>query len=910
MRDREPFWPDLPALPGIHYAVETLDLVMSRPPKGAALPVVVFGAAVGSPLPEQVVRGLRRRLVDEAAQPALGAHPSLVPHALLEDGGAPASPAGGLALMDDLANQLEGSMPTGAGRLRLRTFHLCRDLLEAPGVRGSLADRRTKLLEYLYDRRLARRTVPRLLERFDPAQVPSSPFGSVLATLMPVVRFVPRWWYGQRLTRGSGLRWFTEQMRRITGAPDVDFLTSALRLAEGGREHDDATVVRSILVHALVQDLEAARGRRWRHVLGVLRRRRRWPFVLLLLTGPDPASALRELLETYVDVVRSRESTPLLVLAAAAGERPACARDAGARSLRDLADELQEPRRTGRSQVHYVALDAAEVDGAAESWLQVNRKVPVQPNRLTDFARPVLAVAVVLTLSIGTVQYLAERRDPCRDTWTTSLGERVGVTDGSCGFANRPGSSTGAEALNYKRLNAVERSVREENKSVLEKFRHDGLPYRTVVFFAPVTKPSLPGRSGEVFLQQVQGVALAQRQANEEAVANENQMRIRLLIANPGDRFAAGVSVARKIAAMARHDRRIVAVVGVSQSRKESRDAIDVLTKNRLTVVASTITADEISRSPYFYQIAPLNKRQADAAARFALNAPIVKNGFGEFVGTDRAVVIQDPSDLYSQNLAEDFRQSFRAMNGKIAETFSYQPATDPADMVHDPRLGNRDKVVGNADDLARGVCEAIDTERAVVYYTQRAYDLPAFLDAVKSDPVCAGKNITVLSGDDGGGFVSDGETVHYPFLQFYYAAFSAPGHENNVGRAFLAEFVREFGSTVDPSYPALGFDSFLVAKEAIDKAYQSKDADFERSVVATKLQDGQIDFIGASGAIAFLGRRQVPVDRPIFILEALHRKGPSKVVLKCGRFTAAEDLKFWGAARQECPVDPSSSSP
>jgi len=614
--------------------------------------------------------------------------------------------------------------------------------------------------------------------------------------------------------------------------------------------------------------------------------------VALLRCTADPSSPLRSLLGTYVDVVREHGTSPLLVVAAAPGERPAFARDLPALDLAAAARALTDEHRSAEQGCVLVDLGPATPDDpAAQHWLITHRKVPFRPNRPLDYASPVLSLLCAGALLAAGLLYLAPRHQPCDDTWTNQVQERVGVTDGTCLLADDPGPGTGAQHRDYKALKKVEEAIARQNAQVLAQYRDQKLVYRTVVFFSPVTKPALPGRAGEVFLQQLQGVALAQEWANEEAENNQNQVRIRLLIANPGDRYANARAVARKIVNLAAEDRSIAAVVGVSQSRRETRAAIDLLTQDRLTVIASEITADNISRSPYFYQVAPSNNRLAAAAASFAWHRPSVLTATGERITARRAVVIEDPADLYSQNLGEDFRRRFAAIGGTVVRTFAYQPG--------------QKRIVSTAEDLAQGVCETIDTEKDLVFYSQRAYDLPAFLDAVKRSTKCNGQRITVLSGDDGQGFVATQGHLRYPFLQFYYLAFNAPGEQTHIGQEFTEEFRERFGPTPDDGLPMLAFDSFRVAKEAIDKAYQPKNRDFERSVVHTKLYDGQVRFIGASGPLAFDAGRRGPKDKPVFVLETRHRNGRSMVRLKCGKFADGKTVQQWGGVKKyPCPAD------
>ena len=890
----------MPSLPNVDSFLRALDALVNNAPHGPAMPVVVVTGPAESDTPGLFVMGLEDRFVDNAGESAL------LPHVLLSEV-PPGEEGTESRSIEKLADGLHAAMPTGTGSLRFRSLTLCRDILEATPTATEPRERRAKLLDHLYGQHSLRQRWARPFAQLDAAQATASAgaIGPVLQMLWPILRFVPQWWFGQRLAHGRRLRWLTKRLQTTYGTPSPDFLTNALQLTAD--KHPDPAVVEPILMSALLHDLEAALRRPWLRQLSVRRRRRRWPFVVLLRCTTDPASPLRSLLNTYADVVREDRTSPLLVVASVPGERPAFARDLPALDLATAAQTLIEDR---RSRTRACVLDlgsTAADDPVARHWLLNNSKVPFRPNRLLDYASPALSLLCVSSLVVAGLLYLAPRHEACDDTWTNKAGERVGVTDGTCLLADDPGPDAGDQSDDYKALKEVEGAIARQNTQVLEKYRSRHLVYRTVVFFSPVTKPRLPGREGEVFLQQLQGVALAQQEANSGAAYNENQVRLRLLIANPGDRYADAEGVARKIVELAEADRSLVAVVGVSQSRKETQAAIGVLTRDQLTVVASEITADNISRSQYFYQVAPPNDRLAAAAASFARHEPSVLTATGKRVKAGRAVVIEDPGDVYSQNLAEDFRHHFAAEGGKVVATFSYQPRLDPTLQIQDPRLGNQDRTISTADDLARGVCQTIDTEKDLVFYSQRAYDLPAFLDAVEKSTECRGRRITLLSGDDGGGFVASRARLQYKFVQFYYLAFNAPGEQNGVGQRFSAEFRSRFGPTPDDGLPMLAFDSFLVAKEAIDEAYRDRNPDFERSVVHVSLAHGEIDFTGASGSLVFNREQRAPKDKPVFVLEATRQQaGPSLVRLKCGRFANGKAVLFWGSGPTQyaCPTD------
>src|SRR5215475_12097728 len=179
---------------GIQYLVEVLDAFASaRRQGGAALPVVVFLAEDGSPAARDTVVGYRSRLVDQATGHSLVAHASVDGG---EQGWLPGQPEPDIALFDEIAEQLEGSMPAGSGELRLPTWRICRDVLAADVGAGELRLLRRRLRDHLFEAFRGRHPV---LERAgELADEPSASglAAAFLVALRPFVDWLPRWLYG------------------------------------------------------------------------------------------------------------------------------------------------------------------------------------------------------------------------------------------------------------------------------------------------------------------------------------------------------------------------------------------------------------------------------------------------------------------------------------------------------------------------------------------------------------------------------------------------------------------------------------------------------------------------------------------------------------------------------------------
>lgn len=137
---------------GIEYLIEQFDTFAANRGESRRLPVVLLKRDPGAPGSVQestartVITGYRDRLYERDLDRTV----DLVPHALLEDtdATAPETPPGEIpgaeidphvALLDAFVDQLENSMPSDAGELRLPRFHTCRAVLEVSVGAGSAA---------------------------------------------------------------------------------------------------------------------------------------------------------------------------------------------------------------------------------------------------------------------------------------------------------------------------------------------------------------------------------------------------------------------------------------------------------------------------------------------------------------------------------------------------------------------------------------------------------------------------------------------------------------------------------------------------------------------------------------------------------------------------------------------------
>lgn len=661
-------------------------------------------------------------------------------------------------LFDEIVRQFQATMPVSAGRLRLPTFWVCREVLEAEGGPGDLSERGRDLRNHLYGRQLARSPVLHWLNELAGG---ASTGGIVQRALAPVVRDLPRWLYGRWLNRSRRLRSVGRRLIE-SGIHGGNFLGGAVELTRDGVGRANHPLIRSVLMTALLLDLSAAFRPPW---LSAARRRRPWPYVLLLPSIGDPGSPSREFLDAYNQLVVDEATAPLMILAGCVDAPPKYA-------------------------------EGPDPDGA-DLWrdARVLRGVFDQ-YRSVDHAPKVVAAllaAVVVTLGWIVIPPWLLGQDPTcpmAHASAKSRSELIGITDGACNLGET--------------VWPIEQEILHLNQAVGSR------PHRTVVFFAPLSLPSDPEHSGPSSALQLRGTLLAQIRTNAEAATDRDKLPIRLLIANPGDRFVGGEEVAEQIVTLTRTDSTVAAVIGISQSRDESRAALRTLSRAKLPVIG-VITGDDMTgASRNLFQVTPRNLRIAIMLAEFARKQRIIETtGPGGPVAAGGAIVVSDPSDYYSRNLAADFVEKW----GNRLEEIDYSE-------------GVRTQT---AEQVATRICGDIRAqENSFMFYAGRAQQFPGLLNAMPNNPDCAGQPVTVLAGTALTVFVTDPTTrlSAYPFLHLYYAAFSSPTKDPT---QFSQDFAQHFPRYQPDSDAAAGYDALLVASNAVNQAFaQGNDADFD----------------------------------------------------------------------------------
>ncbi|AKJ08632.1 hypothetical protein ABB07_00815 [Streptomyces incarnatus] len=897
-------------------------VLLARAPEGDP----AAGTAEPDPALAALVLAYGQRLLSTGHEPVQHLA-GLAPHAVVDDallarGGPREDEAGGphVLLLDEVARQLRTSMPDGAGALRLREFGTLLAVLRAPlPPEDDTEGGRKALRDMLVDREA---------RRFQPAPGAAQlgeAVGGPWATAVRWVTAVPagwlwRLWYGIRVDRQQP--WLGSRLDQ----PGRSFLDAALALRAAhqySRAHGtaqtrtpesaamaarDEAVVRQVLLIALIHDLaRAARPPAWSR----RRPRRGWSFVVLLPTVGAEGSACRKFLDTYAATAGDAGPSPLLVLGAATDDIPSYAApppppqavpaQSGARAHRagGAVAALFSAATAGRSTeaVHVLPLPRTPDDGTAAEWLAGHRVVRTRRAGAWDWWRPVAAALAATLLCAGgfagyrtALSVLPGGRSAasCRQVAT---GQVVGLTDGNDGCDL-------AHGLYAPELRKLERTLGRQNALV----DTDG-PYRTLVFFAPLSVGSESKRTVPTGFQMLRGALLAQKEVNDRHL--KSQVPVRLLVANAGEYFRYGssgglnttnhtnVDVAQMILDRAGSDH-IAAVMGLTQSRPESQQATIELGAKGLAVLGTGVTGQRMveGESPVsYFQLSPPDARIASVMAAFAQHSPrlgaLAKPTAGHTAPA--AVVVYDPSDKYfSNDLANRFDTDYHAA-GPVYRV--------PYGEVDDRRTS----------DVAQTVCALVHRTNGFVLYAGRSGVMEDLFHYMQGDPGCRARQnrVAVMAESPAPELTLHPERMQqeYGALTLFYNQFSLPDPQGPFAGLFQAAF--QLSAENDA---AVGYDAVNVLSDVMDAIFTT-DPEFTPSSLVTQLQDpGVSQYVGESGVITLNSDHNYPPDKEIHVRE-IPPNGKPLTDLTCGVLAkGAQRVTHWGPdGRFPCPTDDAS---
>lgn len=232
----------------------------------------------------------------------------------------------------------------------------------------------------------------------------------------------------------------------------------------------------------------------------------------------------------------------------------------------------------------------------------------------------------------------------------------------------------------------------------------------------------------------------------------------------------------------------------------------------KIPVITTGSTSPLVTQgSTYHFRLCFTDHIQGNAMAAYVSNQ----------LGINRAAIIKDMSSEYSVSLCQAFQQSFQSLHGagSVILQESYIGGSDPdfKEIMKKVKDKNPEVVFAGG--------EYKDCIRLVQVLRENGYD----------GPILGGDTWDIAAFLDG-----VGSTENLYFTAHYHPASA----DSEPGRTFL-QICDETGKEPS-SLTALGYDAYMLAINAIERAASAEPEDIRTALVSTK------DFVGATGSITF----------------------------------------------------------
>jgi eukaryotic-like serine/threonine-protein kinase len=364
-------------------------------------------------------------------------------------------------------------------------------------------------------------------------------------------------------------------------------------------------------------------------------------------------------------------------------------------------------------------------------------------------------------------------------------GEYIGISDGTFAFdTNRSGGDFKQQAANKLAAGDISgaealwgsaRSIDTNDAETLiyledQAVKASGNPYITIVVGTMITGDSPTISVGR---DDLQGAYVAQKEFND-GFKLPNSVKVRLLIANSGSHTEYATTVAHQIVQLAHMDPTFVGVMGWPYSSRVLT-VVSILAAAHIPMISQTASSDALTGiSPYFFRVAPTNKDQGIAGAKYAEQVLHAKN----------VALFVDPADPYSQSLAEAFSTQFTSDGNHVVVTEKY--------------------VVGKPDTLPRLLNDAATHNPDLIYFSGFANDASVLLtDLPASGPLAS---VYVMGGDalyELGGYQSSSQAARN---RLRFTTFAYPDEWQilcNAGQSFACNppaFFNNYKAAYDPN--------------------------------------------------------------------------------------------------------------
>ncbi len=505
---------------------------------------------------------------------------------------------------------------------------------------------------------------------------------------------------------------------------------------------------------------------------------------------------------------------------------------------------------------------------------------PIRPQRRRNRGGWIVLIVVLLLLLLGGVmfEFAANLRgtntspasaSPGASAAATTLAaigvttvdsETIGISDGSYIFdtasAGNALKQQAAQRLRQQQpdigaamslfgqavaqqTNDAEALIYQEDLRVL----NSGSPYVTLVVGTMLSGDSATVGVGH---DNLQGAYVAQKEFNDGSKLHDGT-QVRLLIASSGSKKDYVPQVAQQIVREAQTDKTFLGVMGWPFSSWTVQE-ISVLAKARIPMVSPTASSDQLTHaSPYFYRVAPSNNEQAIAGAHYA----------EQVLHAKKVALFFDPTDLYSQSLAQDFARQFVADGNTIIDQETY--------------------TVGKPETLPASLQNALAKNPDLIYFSGYASDVSIILSNLPPGnlPVMGGDALYELNGYPG--------SARAGFTRLHFTSFAYPDEWDVLGYggqkpAFFTEYANDFDpNRLHASTPygyvrpdndtILSYDATVALLTGCDIALSAKSAVTPEDVrQALSTINGAHALQGVSGQISF-GSDGNPVDKALVVL-------------------------------------------
>src|SRR6266480_4270792 len=455
-----------------------------------------------------------------------------------------------------------------------------------------------------------------------------------------------------------------------------------------------------------------------------------------------------------------------------------------------------------------------------------------------------------------------------------SNGEYIGISNGTfafdLGFGKqngdlkqqaaqklKSGDTAGAVSLytdaSSKATNDAESLIYLENQRVIASKN----PYITIVVGTMLTGN---GATVNIGRDNLQGAYVAQKSFNDASKLNNNVL-VRLLIANAGSNSADTKAVAQQIVQLSHVDSTFVGVMGWPFSGYASI-AISVLRPAQIPMISQTASSDALTGiSPYFFRVAPTNQRQGIEGAKYA----------EQTLHATKAVIFVDRNNLYTQSLASSFSTQFIADGNQIVATESYtvgntanfsQLLSDAA--THNPDLIYFAGYANDASQLLKDLPTSGPLATAPIMGGDALYEIGGYGSSLHG--TASRLNFTTFAYPDEWQFLcSQGQTFACSQPSFFtnYKAYYDPNNQHSSG---AYGFQRADGDTI------LSYDATVAMLTAVNNELTGTKTAITTSemLLGIKAIQGSNALQGVSGQISF-GSDGNPVNKSLVILRVVN---------------------------------------